>query len=101
MLSADALVQANATLIVGVVFLVTLREALGLPARKAFLWFEATFGMFALSAIFSLNGEDAIIMEGYPLGSAFWLAKLLFFLGLALLVMYTWFLGKELQEKKK
>jgi hypothetical protein len=65
--SADAILQADATLVVGVVFLATLREALKLPFTASFFRsiYLATF-LFMISALGILN-EGATIIGGHDL----------------------------------
>lgn len=65
LVSADAILQADATLVVGVVFLATLRQALKLPFTMSFFRgiYLATL-LFVISAVGVLN-EGALILGGH------------------------------------
>jgi hypothetical protein len=71
--SADAILQADATLIVGVIFLATLRQVVGLPITSSFfqrLYWPIVF--FCLSALgvalegggFTIAGHDPFYLVG-------------------------------------
>ncbi len=71
--SADAILQADATLIVGVIFLATLRQAVGLPITSSFLqrlyWPIIFFCLSALGVAFegggfTIDGHDPLYLVG-------------------------------------
>ena len=62
--SGDAIIQASATIIVGVIFLVTLRQALNLPVSSSYLKrMMAAFLFFALASMMTFNMENVAYSE--------------------------------------
>jgi len=90
-LSPDAIIQAIATLIVGVIFLVTLRQAIGLRVTSRFiLWiFAPIYFWTAAAAIFIFEDELAFVPNCAVLGcfTASQAGRTLFFSGLVALVV--------------
>jgi len=61
MISGDALVQASATIIVGILFVISIRQALGFRTTGSFFLSLVTLAIvpFALTAILVLVGQCA------------------------------------------
>ena len=98
LVSADAIIQADATIIVGIIFLATLREALELPIGDRYSFFMRIFvpiGLFIASAV-------GAVLEEAPF---YWmLARLGFVFGMLALCVSLYLFGQEAlrqQEKEK
>lgn len=93
MLSGDAIVQANATLIVGVIFLVNLRAALKLPVTRSFValmlmpvyFWSASIIMYLWGDMTERSGHVAV--ANYPLWGWYNLATNFFIAGIIALVV--------------
>ena len=98
LVSADAIIQADATVIVGIVFLATLREALKLPIRDRYSFFMR---MFVPVAFFIASAAGAILEEA----PFYWmLARLGFVVGMLALGGSLYLFGRGVlrqQEKEK
>jgi hypothetical protein len=62
--SGDAIVQASATIVVGVIFLVTLRQVLNLPVSSSYLTrMLGAFLFFAAASMMAFNMENVVYSE--------------------------------------
>lgn len=101
MVSGDAIIQASATIIVGVIFLVTLRQALNLPVSSSYLkrmW--VSFFFFALASAMAFNMENVFYSEQYRWEFSTW-TMLVFDVGLMIvgLMLYETITEKSSQER--
>jgi predicted membrane channel-forming protein YqfA (hemolysin III family) len=94
MVSAEAMVEASATMLVGIMFLVSLRQALGLkPTRMFFSKLVYPVILFATSGI-------CATMEG--LSPYDWVPyRFLFALGMISVVGVVFYLQNELEDREK
>jgi hypothetical protein len=102
MISADAILQATATMIVGTIFVLTLREAIGLKVTRQF-----AIRLVLPMACFIWSASTALFVhEEWICGPNwdYWIylsARLAFFLGLFfLMVVLLWNILLESLEKK-
>ena len=94
--SADAIIQASATIIVGVIFLVTLRQALNLPVSSSYLKrMGVAFLFFALASMMTFNMDNVAYSEQDRWQWGVW-AMLVFDIGL---LIVGWMLFETISEK--
>jgi hypothetical protein len=89
LISPDALIQANATLMVGVFFLVTLRQALKLPVTKEFIRrLHVPIILFVMSTTVLVLGDilHGSAVPNYNPESTTWGSEIIFVAGLAMVV---------------
>lgn len=101
MVSGDAIIQASATIIVGVIFLVTLRQALNLPVSSSYLKrMMIAFLFFALASMMTFNMENVVYNEQIRREWGIW-AMLVFDIGLVTvgLMLYETITEKSSQER--
>jgi hypothetical protein len=105
MVSADTIVQASATLIVGIIFLVILRQALGLQITRKFLFWIFLPTYFWVCASITVIFQDEIWMQQLNctrLGciSPALVGDILFILGLVALLIIIVSVSGEFRPKQ-
>jgi hypothetical protein len=99
-ISGDAIIQASTTMIVGVIFLVTLREALKLPVRSLFIKDLAyPLGLFSLASILAWLGEEGASPELNVLVHG--LSFAVFLAGLVWVLVMVYRMAGEAEEKER
>jgi Ca2+/Na+ antiporter len=94
MASGDVIINASATVIVGILFLVSLRKALGFQPTGRFLQIiAAVVAMFSGAAMLAL-AEDEITW-------ALRAAKIFTLFGFFGVTMVVYYLAREVEEKEK
>ena len=101
MVSLDIILEASVTMLVGTVFVVSLRQALKIPTTKKYL----TVLVWPM-LLFAISGAFAVVDEwpppqGYPAGSFGWWAKVFFILGMFVLAFMVASLPGELDARQK
>lgn len=114
MISGEAIIEASATIAVGLIFLVSLREALRLPTHAGFLdYMTNAMAIFLISILFVLLGEDqffsVILCIGVPppcpAPSAPWilgfLGRVSFLLGISYLIIVIHKIQGEAEKRER
>lgn len=94
MVSGDVIINASATVIVGILFLISLRKALGFQVTGHFIMLVATVISFFSAAAMLALAEDEIT-------GVLRAAKIFTVLGFVGVAMVVYYLAREVEENEK